>query len=71
MREAQGSLAARVERWLDEQEERNDYANAMIDEYIATISAPGVPNEMLRQCEIDARARLLLRLRNAAASGEA
>jgi hypothetical protein len=58
MRETQGgSLAARVECWLDAQEERNARADAMIDEYIALISKPGVPNEMLRQCEIDARAR--------------
>jgi hypothetical protein len=57
MREANGSLAARVGRWLDEQEERNEHADAMINEYIATISVPGVPDEMLRQCEIDARSR--------------
>lgn len=51
------SLLMRVERWLDEQEDRNDLADALIDEFIALTPTPGVPPAVVRQCEVDARAR--------------
>ena len=39
-KEAPARLADSVDRWLEEQEEHNDCADAMINEYIASLSCP-------------------------------
>jgi hydroxymethylglutaryl-CoA reductase len=56
-KEVPARLSDRVDHWLEEQEERNQRADAMIEEYITGLSIPGIPLGVLRQMEIDGRAR--------------